>query len=305
MKIFYKYTSYIDEDTFKDPSIRLSCPIYLNDPFESDICESFREANKHNYKTQYGDIYPKGLINSHVSSQMEKYGVVSLSETSRNLLMWAHYANEHRGICIGYYEDFLDSQIKPSNNDLSGHFLPVKVNYDTLRYYIDGDQESELSKTDSIFKMLTRKSDEWIYEKEYRCIVPLMWADYVKYKKSLSEIDEYLIGKLKASIDRTDIDNDKYKPSELAAINLGFGISLADYFMPEKSAAFIKRIQSNKIAKIYFGCRFSNENLQSILAEVSDPSHKLHNVKMYKYELHEDRFELKENLVYPQNNRTL
>jgi Protein of unknown function (DUF2971) len=37
-----------------------------------------------------------------VNEELGAYGVLSLSNTWRSSLMWSHYADEHRGICIRY-----------------------------------------------------------------------------------------------------------------------------------------------------------------------------------------------------------
>ncbi|MGF6383844.1 hypothetical protein OKW31_006845 [Paraburkholderia atlantica] len=32
-----------------------------------------------------------------------EYGIYSMAETPRSLLMWAHYAESHTGVCLGFY----------------------------------------------------------------------------------------------------------------------------------------------------------------------------------------------------------
>lgn len=82
----YKYTKHISE--FVDnPVLKNTLFSELNDPFEMRLSE-YQER-------QVQDRFP--LI-------QEKYnmGVISLSKNPRNLQMWAHYADEHRGGLIEF-----------------------------------------------------------------------------------------------------------------------------------------------------------------------------------------------------------
>ncbi|MNH09072.1 hypothetical protein D3C79_685150 [compost metagenome] len=93
--------------------------------------------------------------------------------------MWAHYADEHRGICIGFDQNVL-SQLDLGSVLLERYHTlsPVKINYDNLR--VDTREllkDQDFLYENAILKILTTKSDEWIYEKEHRCIVPIEWSD--------------------------------------------------------------------------------------------------------------------------------
>ncbi len=33
---------------------------------------------------------------------IEKLGILSLASSNNNLLMWSHYASEHKGMCLGF-----------------------------------------------------------------------------------------------------------------------------------------------------------------------------------------------------------
>ena len=64
--------------------------------------------------TQYGDYktdpdvdeYLKECVATEIKrvfdGEMQHKGVFSLSKTWRSPLMWSHYADEHRGICLEY-----------------------------------------------------------------------------------------------------------------------------------------------------------------------------------------------------------
>ncbi|MFA1563367.1 DUF2971 domain-containing protein [Aliivibrio fischeri] len=80
-------------------------PSSLNDPFEGEASSSeVLEAVWQHYplsenkQAHYGQMIEQMLSNT---------GICSFSRTRKNQLMWAHYANEHKGICIGFKEELL------------------------------------------------------------------------------------------------------------------------------------------------------------------------------------------------------
>ncbi|MCI5225410.1 MAG: DUF2971 domain-containing protein [Candidatus Electrothrix sp. AX2] len=86
-------------------------------------------------------------------------GVVCFSESRSNILMWSHYASDHKGVCIEYNSN--ERPIKFWKN-----FKFHKVTYQDERN-ID-----VLSRgfTDSFYDLLTVKSPDWAYEDEHRLI---------------------------------------------------------------------------------------------------------------------------------------
>ncbi|WP_323094392.1 DUF2971 domain-containing protein, partial [Aeromonas hydrophila] len=123
METLYKYYGSMPTNYLDNPTIRLTPPVQLNDPFEkiipveildyisenedlyNQICAYSNIANEKKVKTKH-------LLNTSINS----CGVASFSETQRNLLMWAHYANNHKGICIGYSTNLFQDK------DTSGEF---------------------------------------------------------------------------------------------------------------------------------------------------------------------------------------
>lgn len=90
-------------------------------------------------------------------------GVVCLSESDESLLMWAHYANNHRGMCAEY-------DLMEINNQL--HFTPVPIIYSNDRVCFD-TLNPATAENDSValfIRSITSKSQEWSYEGEWRII---------------------------------------------------------------------------------------------------------------------------------------
>jgi len=89
---------------------------------------------------------------------MEAVGVCSLSETRDNLLMWAHYADAHAGLCLGF-ETLLPAI------DFASAF---QVQYSEDRPVINLIDRT--GGRDLIDKLLLTKSSHWAYEKEWRML---------------------------------------------------------------------------------------------------------------------------------------
>lgn len=72
-------------------------------------------------------------------------------------LLWAHYADNHKGFCVEYELDKTQSK----------NILPV--NYESVQQPLSA-RELILCPDESLTRILTSKSMHWQYEKEYRLI---------------------------------------------------------------------------------------------------------------------------------------
>jgi len=100
----------------------------------------------------------------------ELIGILCLSESADNLLMWAHYADSHRGFVIEFDEHspFFDRRVNP--DDELRHLR--KVSYSPKRPSLTlADVED--------FAPFMAKGTDWKYEAEWRMIVPLDTASTV------------------------------------------------------------------------------------------------------------------------------
>ncbi|MBF0523372.1 MAG: DUF2971 domain-containing protein [Candidatus Omnitrophica bacterium] len=89
--------------------------------------------------------------------------LLSLSGTARNVVMWAHYAEKHRGIVIGIDFDNVFGVGQGISMD--------NVTYSKKRVGIDLLLKEELRRPEEFYKVLITKSDSWNYEDEYRTII--------------------------------------------------------------------------------------------------------------------------------------
>ena len=94
-------------------------------------------------------------------------GILSLSEVCDSTLMWAHYAENHRGYVVEFdgLNEFFDRR-RTAEDD---HYLLRAVRYPTNR-----PRYRDITKLDLAGVYLT-KGREWSYEREYRMTVQLAY----------------------------------------------------------------------------------------------------------------------------------
>ena len=185
-KKLYKYFR-DDLDRFKaveNNKMWYSAPIHFNDVFDADfpvnrkavltgMINQVQEGGK-TVRTGSKEWRDLNLVATQAISEIAKgiaptrseMGVSCFCESYNSLLMWAHYAHNHKGVCVEY--DLL------SFNDELG-FSPIPVIYSEHRPCL---QHVDLYNTDNVNREalcflidgLTTKSPEWSYENEWRII---------------------------------------------------------------------------------------------------------------------------------------
>lgn len=125
-------------------------PYKFNDPFEFSLFE--RE-----YQDEIGAIIQMTSdeieIMDKYKEQIKDLGVVCYSLDPYNLLLWAHYADNHNGMCLVFDVDEKINKL-------------YKVNYQEK--YPDVDLAEESKDYEEVIKIVTTKFLEWEYEQEYR-----------------------------------------------------------------------------------------------------------------------------------------
>lgn len=92
-------------------------------------------------------------------------GIVSLAERANCPLMWSHYGDQHKGVCIGYsVPDRAAGDVRKIS--YGGSRL---VAASTVAAMLGGDDEARHTVDDAV---LTRKAIDWRYEREWRLIGP-------------------------------------------------------------------------------------------------------------------------------------
>ncbi len=163
--------------------LKFSPPSSFNDPFDCDInllefkfgefshrvfneiteikrmFESYASfRSRENDQNFWENIYKQVQIDKINGSR-----ICCFSLLNDNLLMWAHYADKHKGVCLEFDNSienrFLNlSDKKDITEGEVGYNIKERINY--LK------EEREIT----IYKLFFTKSEEWKYEKEYRMI---------------------------------------------------------------------------------------------------------------------------------------
>lgn len=189
--MLYKYLSPDRISVLYDFKIRFSQPCVLNDPFESALLvdpapydsahllieamreqfisenpptteedwEELDEAVRELYQEAYEQMKPHVIGRNLAELINRAQGVLSLSRTNESLLMWAHYADSHRGYVIGLDDSHPFFREK---NGLGKTTKPHNVIYTSRRVPVLAGSEEFYE------QLLCHKSLEWAYEQEVR-----------------------------------------------------------------------------------------------------------------------------------------
>ena len=177
----YKYysDSSLNLDALKSNKMWYSAPCNFNDVFDCDVTvdedQLFKSIQAYSgvqgvrigspmWKQMKSQAKSSARGMREMFSQMRsQMGITCLSELDDSLLMWAHYANNHRGMCVEYELMEINRQLK---------FTPIPIVYSEDRACIGSlnPDTVERDTTKVFLESLTAKSSEWSYEKEWRII---------------------------------------------------------------------------------------------------------------------------------------
>jgi hypothetical protein len=190
--VLYRYRSFAGrgaaelERTIVHRELYCSAPLKFNDPFDcrpvfelqgtkaevAAYCERvvrkyMPHLNREQLRSEVRDILADPLRNPlssqaasslqslHTNRVTEAVGVLCLSVVPDNILLWAHYADAHQGVCLIF-------------DATSNFFEPAQeVQYPSLRPRINPLRDSDDSMLTSA---LLTKSSDWAYEEEWRLI---------------------------------------------------------------------------------------------------------------------------------------
>lgn len=150
-------------------------PNKLNDPFDCrlDLRKSFSRSASSASGTRKSWLQSALSDGREFIEQWERlfenYGVCSFSLELNTTLMWSHYADEHRGVCLLYR--FPESFFLAPENRIFG-VDRVKYLHDALTDWLKNEAPMELNQfVPELIKIyLTAKSPAWSYESEARVI---------------------------------------------------------------------------------------------------------------------------------------
>jgi len=178
--IIYKYNSFNENSL----AIFINCELYFansesfNDPFDTqlklyDALSAFVDEHPE-YAMPEGDHEIRKMC-LQAEAELKRTGILSMSKVDNEILMWSHYADQHKGFCIGFSQDGLWHDFKTVK-----HPTDYEVQYDEPKPFsslLKRYEESNLTPfrflDADIYQILIQyKHENWRYEKELRFLYP-------------------------------------------------------------------------------------------------------------------------------------
>ncbi len=203
-------------------------PVNLNDPFDCFLPTVFRsipsiEVEEEKSKLpetvdmsneECEELYIKSIeqsLNVLKKDFINKSGITCFTECNKNLLMWSHYADSHKGVCLEFIP--------------KGSFFK---NFKKVRYLEEIPQINWIRFINSEFTIedvetfWTSKSIEWSYENEWRLFIKLggrvrsyhsnsLQAIYFGYRTGESDIKMIKNLKLGINLYKAELDDNQFK----------------------------------------------------------------------------------------------
>lgn len=158
--------------------------------FELDISNEIVEKQGEFYYAEYKKLFSKDIIHGDIPKEMYPK-ICCFSGTCKSILMWSHYADSHRGICLRFrslkkrlnkkeYDYYLEFCYSNQNEMLwlarinPFHNLYYEVIFQKIVYNNNIPEPVNLFDKDGNIKLhnfLLNKFTDWVYEEEYRMIV--------------------------------------------------------------------------------------------------------------------------------------
>lgn len=249
-------------DFFNNYLLRASNRSALNDPFEAtpsfefwaDLClrDGYtRFGGTRDEIISYLEVQPEKSVWAELGiSFYQDYGIISLTETKDNLLMWSHYTDKHKGMVLEFdiSNDFFHSTYARENNSYLGKIQRVLYRKERLTSV----------NNNLMIEPYFHKSDEWAYENEHRLLL------------SLGSADIFMISKENA---KAIIEEDFLVEEKLIKLNCKFfgtggaalsGISNKSNFMS------MFKVPKEAIKSISFGCKAKASFKDAVISNLSD-----------------------------------
>jgi len=200
LKTLYKFrkTNEYSFDILCNNRLYLASPSEFNDIFDSKkkvdfsyngksianhLFKEFRDdpklanLNRQQLRKIVHETAKKNFKNGYDQREIEVFnrlrettGIISFSETNDSQLLWAHYADDHKGFCLIFDVNKLIKSSEYIESDTRKYICPIqKVNYiknpEPLYFW-----KEEIYKT--FYRFFYEKTKEWEYEQEWRLTLP-------------------------------------------------------------------------------------------------------------------------------------
>jgi len=151
MRLYYMTSTKWAEVILKERRLKLSRFYESNDPFELMLIDN-RPQHTRAVSKRIAEYYNKNI------------GMICFGANWSSPVMWAHYADKHAGLCLGFeVEDALLTKVAYTDEKITvpfGKHLP--------RFGLSADL---------LTKLVSTKETDWSYEREYRIMGRLLTQD--------------------------------------------------------------------------------------------------------------------------------
>ncbi len=151
--------------TLETDRLKISLPTDVSDPYE--MAPSMVDA--------WGVYAPAQLVRERMDAILRDTGMICLCANVSNPVMWAHYADCHKGVAFEF--EFRGEYVRSLE----------EVKYSRRRVLIGPDDDLDDTETFRRIQMamLRTKGADWSYEHEYRWVFPLNAEGVFKNKKGM------------------------------------------------------------------------------------------------------------------------
>jgi hypothetical protein len=188
-KLLYKYFPYNEYllETLFTKKVWFSKPATFNDPFDCHLnfdqrisedryekCLRWQLKREGRSQDQINEdikklISQNGIVNEEAKRIIDRIagstldiikqiGVLCLTESNTDVTMWAHYADNHKGLCLGFL--------------ISPEVHPEKVSYGPSAPRVNFSELMDDSMDNAEYKWIFSKHHDWKNEKEWRIVIP-------------------------------------------------------------------------------------------------------------------------------------
>lgn len=190
--ILYKYMSWplkgenYARELIESNEIYLTRPTAFNDPYDVEIVpviegekseivdklveerlqiyseekKKYFESSIRNEVKDYSSDVLKNICNEFIQHRQKTTAVLCFTDSPSNMLMWSHYADSHKGICLEF--DTEKNELTPNVFDKI-YQVEYTKSYPKINFITE--EKSEFYR-----KVYSTKYSDWKYEHEYRAI---------------------------------------------------------------------------------------------------------------------------------------
>lgn len=147
MLVYHFLNAQYGLESIQHRRLKVSYADNLNDPFEHRAIE-------------LSDKSLRRALEIALPALAKDYGLICFSEAYSSPMIWSHYADRHRGMCLGFE--------MPTRLLTRVKYVPKR-----LRNKITTRRVSQAHETELALKVASYKYSEWAYEREWRAFISL------------------------------------------------------------------------------------------------------------------------------------